>query len=823
MEVQNETMYIVEEFYGTSFDLLNGDEVGKKLKNKYTIKAVVYKGSNSRIYLLEDEGKNEYIGKVLVEEGLYKYIYNERDILKNLDGEICPKFIEFYEEDNINPPILIMEYIKGKDIFNIIDKKEVIKKILKVYELLEEKNIFHGDIKIENLILTKESIKILDFGLANIKNQQLGTVKYMAPETIKEEIKDLNSDLYTLALMIYEYLYDYPYNIEKIPNEIVEKRIRYKDDFYLDLLLLSNLNKIPSFRFKSIKEFSTMLNIYYFIKETPEGINREDFIKNYKEKFSIDDYKNFYYSLYKSKVEKSEFLIEEIDFLIDLYMKESNYRIRDSIHTFYQFLSKVYNNIDEEGFLVEVKNRIIKYLDENLKKLEFDFDKKEAESILLDYYKKTTLEGSREAEYSLSLYYKDKNLDMAMEMLENLCKIDYPNSYYQLGVIYNTLFNNDYEKSYIYFLKGAKLGHRGCQNQLGLMYRFGYGVEKDLQESFNWYLKSAKGGHVAAQNNLGFMYKNGYGVEKNYIEALNWYKASALNGNSSAQVNLAFMYREGLGIEKNYEEALKWYKKASENGNINGQVNLAKMYLEGLGTEKNYSLALKLLKIGVKNNNHQAKTYLAHMYQYGLGLNKDENYAKELYEEVVKSGFSLAQYFYGKLLIEGEQKDYEQGIKYLKKSAKQKNTEAMLYLANIYIEGKIIEKSFVKGKKWLESAANEGDSKGLYELGKIYFEGKEVLQNYTKAFDYILHSAKLNNKDGQKLLSIMYKNGYGVKKDFGEGEMWANLSGFVEEIVEDIKVENILIDEDIKEEKNIEEIVEEKIEKKSRFKRIFGK
>ncbi len=825
MEVQNETIYILEEFYGTSFDLLSGDEVGKSLKEKYVIEKIIYRGSNSRVYLLRDKNNSEFIAKILLEESLYKYLYNERDILKRLEGTISPKFIEFFKEDKINPPILIMEYIKGVDIFNKEDKMEVVKGIFKAYETLEKNEIFHGDIKIQNLIYYKNKVKILDLGLANIKNQQLGTVKYMAPEIIRENRKDRISDIYSLALMIYEYIYEYPYSVEKLTKDILKKRINYKGNFYFDLLLLSNLNKVAEFRFNSIEEFSTLINIFYFIKEAKINMDKSEFLKIFEEKFGLDYFKNFYYSLYKSSVEKSDFSLEEIDFLLDMYIKESSYRIRDSFDLFYQYLSSIYVKIEKEYLLLTIKNKINSYLDENLRKTEIDFNRDKVESSLLESYNKMILEGSREAEYSLSFYYKDKNINKTLEILENLAKIDYPNSYYQLGVIYNTHFNNDYGRSFEYFLKGAKLGHRGCQNQLGLMYRFGYGVEKDLNESFKWYLKSAKGGHVAAQNNLGFMYKNGYGVEKNYLEALNWYKASALNGNSSAQVNLAFMYREGLGNDKNYQEALNWYRKASENGNINGQVNLGRMYLEGLGTEKNFNLAFKLFERGAKNNNKQGKTYLAYMYQYGLGSEKDETFAKELYEEVVKSGLNLAQYFYGKFLIEGEQKDYEQGIKFLKKSAKQKNTDAMLYLANIYIEGKIKEKSFVKGKKWLENAANEGASQALYLLGKIYFEGKEVLQNYTKAFDYILHSAKLNNKEAQKLLSLMYKNGYGVRKNLGEGEMWANLSGTLEEFREKKEEKTEVPKEEFEKEivhiDNRED--EKKIEKKSRLKKIFSK
>ena len=74
-----------------------------------------------------------------------------------------------------------------------------------------------------------------------------------------------------------------------------------------------------------------------------------------------------------------------------------------------------------------------------------------------------------------------------------------------------------------------------------------------------------------AQNNLGLMYEFGHGVEKNYAEAVRWYTKAAEQGYASAQINLALIYLQGHGVKQDYAEALRWYTKAAEQGHAEAQ------------------------------------------------------------------------------------------------------------------------------------------------------------------------------------------------------------------------------------------------------------
>src|SRR3970040_914114 len=121
-----------------------------------------------------------------------------------------------------NKTFIAMEYVEGKTLRELIKSdKLTIDRItdisVQICEGLNEahsKGITHRDIKPENILIDeKGKVKIVDFGLAKIKNvrrgitkqdSSVGTLKYMSPEQIRNQSVDHRTDIWSFGVMLYE-------------------------------------------------------------------------------------------------------------------------------------------------------------------------------------------------------------------------------------------------------------------------------------------------------------------------------------------------------------------------------------------------------------------------------------------------------------------------------------------------------------------------------------------------------------------------------------------------------------------------------------------
>ena len=95
----------------------------------------------------------------------------------------------------------------------------------------------------------------------------------------------------------------------------------------------------------------------------------------------------------------------------------------------------------------------------------------------------------------------------------------------------------------------------------------------DKQEALKWYKRAAEGGQPDAENELGVRYQDGDGVEQSYVQAAYWFRKAAehvpnLGGAGQGRNNLGNLYEEGYGVPKDYIQAYVWFSLAGNDRSI---------------------------------------------------------------------------------------------------------------------------------------------------------------------------------------------------------------------------------------------------------------
>ena len=73
-----------------------------------------------------------------------------------------------------------------------------------------------------------------------------------------------------------------------------------------------------------------------------------------------------------------------------------------------------------------------------------------------------------------------------------------------------------------------------AENNLGLMYLSGTGVDQNYAKAFELFERSANQGYDWGMNNLGGLYEKGWGTEQDLAKALFLYRQAAAKGNDAA-------------------------------------------------------------------------------------------------------------------------------------------------------------------------------------------------------------------------------------------------------------------------------------------------
>lgn len=278
----------------------------------------------------------------------------------------------------------------------------------------------------------------------------------------------------------------------------------------------------------------------------------------------------------------------------------------------------------------------------------------------------------------------EKNdLEEALNILDKVLPIDIKglNEYFYEAKCRILLYSGRYAEALDPLIYLADRGNVLALYEIGDIYLYGRGVEKDFGKAFEWFEKSAKKGNGLALYQIGYMYFNGKGVEKDFGKAFEWFKKSAEQGFAPAQYNLGLIYAS----KGKLEEAFEWFKRAAEEGHVQSQFNISCNYFLGEG---------------VKQSNEKAFKWL---------------------EKAAQGGCVDAQHALGLMYYDGEVvgQDYSEAFEWFKKSAEQGDKDSQYELGMMYYNGYGIKQDFEEAFEWFEKSAEQGCEDAITALKKL--------------------------------------------------------------------------------------------------------
>lgn len=199
---------------------------GTYLSNRYEIIEKIGSGGMADVYKAKCHRLNRYVAiKVLKPEFSrdQNFVQKFRAEAQAAAGLSHPNIVNVYDVSEENGLyFIVMELIEGITLKDFILAKGKLSvreavgitiQIAQGLEVAHQNHIVHRDIKPQNIILSKDGLaKVTDFGIAKavtsntITSNAVGSVHYISPEQARGGYSDEKSDIYSLAVTLYEML-----------------------------------------------------------------------------------------------------------------------------------------------------------------------------------------------------------------------------------------------------------------------------------------------------------------------------------------------------------------------------------------------------------------------------------------------------------------------------------------------------------------------------------------------------------------------------------------------------------------------------------------
>ncbi|MFT3694071.1 MAG: serine/threonine-protein kinase [Kofleriaceae bacterium] len=218
---------------------------------------------------------------------LCERLTEEAEVLRKIDH---PNVVNVLEggTDEDGKPYLVMERAYGMELDVMLHKcgpmprdrvTAIASQLFDGLIAIHDAGVIHADLKASNILVDElDRVTIIDFGLARAATAEQheilgGTPAYMAPEVLSGGVPTIQSDLFSVGVIIYELLTGTPPLQRRLPAMVIlNLRLHAPTELpsmraphlritpALDAVLARALDRDPAQRFQSAREFGDALN-----------------------------------------------------------------------------------------------------------------------------------------------------------------------------------------------------------------------------------------------------------------------------------------------------------------------------------------------------------------------------------------------------------------------------------------------------------------------------------------------------------------------------------------------------------------------------------
>lgn len=204
------------------------NNAGYLLNNRYRVVSQIGEGGMANVYLATDTILNRNVavkvlrGDLSHDETFVKRFQREALASTALEHPNLVQVFDVGEEQGYH--YIVMEYIEGKTLKQLIRQHgplsvgeviDVMEQLVSAVEHAHSRHVIHRDIKPQNVIVRNDgTVKLTDFGIAVAQNAAqltqtnsiMGSVHYLAPEIARGQAATVQSDIYSLGILMFELL-----------------------------------------------------------------------------------------------------------------------------------------------------------------------------------------------------------------------------------------------------------------------------------------------------------------------------------------------------------------------------------------------------------------------------------------------------------------------------------------------------------------------------------------------------------------------------------------------------------------------------------------